>query len=118
MTELAVKPHIKRVQFEGMAKPYIVCAANVFYWEKFPMGYLIVPGPRHFSPIMHDLLDALRVEHQVDGRFWDHHEQGFIDQFGNYYTRAQALQVVKTNGQNFNLRRNGSLDILFSEGLY
>jgi hypothetical protein len=115
---LKVIPHIKRVEFIGMSEAYIVGAANVFYWEKFPMGYLIVPGPRHFSPIMNDILNALRVEYQVEGRFWDHHEQGFIDQHGNYYTRAQALEVVKMNGQNFNARRNGASDILFSEGLY
>jgi hypothetical protein len=119
MTSLIVRPDIIRVEFEGMSKPYIVCAANVFYWDKFPLGYLIVPGPRHFSPIMNDILNALRTEHQVTGRFYDSHKQGFIDQFGNYYTREQALQVVKMNGQNFNLRRNGcDGDELFSEGLY
>lgn len=115
---LRVVPKIKRVEFKGMANPAIVCAANVFYWDKFPSGYLIVPGPRHFSPIMNDILDALRVEHQVDGKFWESHEQGFIDQFGNYYDRESAFKLVQLSGQAFNLERNGCDHELYSEGIY
>lgn len=118
MSNFVVQPDIVRVEFEGMAKPWIVCAANVFYWDKFPLGYLIVPGPRHFSPIMNDVLDAFRVKYQVTGRFWDSHKQGFIDQFGNYYSRTRALELVLLNGQQFNADRNSSNRELFSEGLY
>jgi hypothetical protein len=46
-------------------------------------------------------------------------DQGFIDQWGQFYTRREAMRVVKESGQPFNLERNGSQDEkLFSEGLY
>lgn len=44
--------------------------------------------------------------------------QGFVDQFGNYLTRKQALYIVVENGQEINWDRNGSTTELYSEGLY
>jgi len=45
-------------------------------------------------------------------------EQGFINQFGDFLTREEALTIVQENGQRFNAERNGSTTELFSEGLY
>jgi hypothetical protein len=46
-------------------------------------------------------------------------EQGFIDQFGRFYNRKEAMKAVLENGQPFSLKRNGgSGEELFSEGLY
>lgn len=46
-------------------------------------------------------------------------EQGFIDQWGCFYTRTEAMQAVKASGQPFNIKRNGGNDDeLYSEGLY
>ena len=117
MSALVIRPLIVRMEFDGMAEPDILCAANVYYWAKFPLGYLIIPGPRHGSPIMNDLLDALRVEHQVTGRFYEAHIQGFIDQFGNFYNREQAYKLVQLTGKKFDPERNGSDYELFSEGI-
>lgn len=45
-------------------------------------------------------------------------EQGFINQFGEFRTREEALKIALENGQPFDAKRNGSTNQLFSEGLY
>jgi len=46
-------------------------------------------------------------------------EQGFIDQFGNFYNRNEALKTIHCNNlQIINYDRNGSTVELYSEGLY
>lgn len=46
-------------------------------------------------------------------------EQGFIDQYRQFYTREQAMELVKSNGQPFDFNRNGHQDEeLFSEGVW
>jgi len=44
-------------------------------------------------------------------------EEGFIDQFGDFLTREEAMQIVKENGQPFNKERNGCNKDLYSEGI-
>lgn len=91
------------------AIPHIVCAANRY-------GELIVPGPRHFDSTMHRLIEQLVDTDEVTGADW---ETGFIDQFGRFWSREQAMQIVKDNKQPFDIERNGGNDrVLFSEGLY
>ena len=90
----------------GIKKPQqiVVCAANKF-------GDVILCGARHWDKIMHkqaDMMDLKTV----------HHEQGFINQFGEFLTRIEALEVVKNSGQAFDVERNGSTLELYSEGLY
>lgn len=92
-------------------KPWMVCAAN-----KSPTGF-IATGARHYDGIM---LEQMRLHRDVytggPPLFW---EQGFIDQWDQFYTRSEAMQAVKASGQPFNLERNGGRDDeLFSEGLY
>lgn len=88
------------------AIPHIVCAAC--RWHNF-----IICGPRHWDGVMRHQLVALGFEH---GHDWD---QGFVDQFGRFWSREQAMQIVKDNKQPFDLERNGGNDaVLYSEGLY
>lgn len=83
----------------------VVCAAC-------KQGETIICGARHFDRVMHTQIDKMDVR-------WASAEQGFIDQFGLFLTREDAMQIVKDNGQPFNLERNGGSDIeLYSEGLY
>jgi hypothetical protein len=111
--------------FELQGIPWIVCAANVIFNDGYPKGYLIVPAPRHFSPTMNRLFDAIRNSdefyHGAAKTITTQYRQGaegFIDQYGNFYNRVTALAIVLRNKQPFNLKRNGSSTELYSEGLY
>lgn len=87
-------------------KPWMVCAAC-------KTGPWIVLGARHWDEIMRSQLDEDELRTSFD---WD---QGFIDQWGRFYTREEALVCVKDSGQPFNNERNGGHETqLFSEGLY
>ena len=88
------KSQLKRlsVQKDGKkwspsVKPYIVCAAN-------RLGKVIVCGPRHCDKIMLAMIHRLE-----DHEYWGPSEQGFIDQFGRFYTREEAMQVARQNNQ-------------------
>ena len=56
----------------------------------------IVCGPRHYDSVMRSQID-------MDQEQWDETdgpiEQGFVDQFGNFLTREEALIIAKTNNQ-------------------
>ncbi len=95
--------------------PYIVCAA-------MRQDGFVVTGARHFDVIMRATILALNKS----TKGW---EQGFIDQFGKFYTRKEAWKVADKNGQirrgtgfeSFsNPRKAGIGDdgVLFSENLY
>lgn len=95
----------------GLVKPaeVIVCAANKY-------GDLIVTGARHHDKIMNN---QLRLIKQVyEGISPVNCEQGFINQFGEFRTREEAMQIVLKNGQRFDVDRNGDDKCLYSEGLY
>lgn len=94
------------------AKVIIVCAAN-----QFEDG-LIIAGARHFDNVMHG--NIKRVFNTRDNRADQSSmsEQGFIDQYGRFYSREDAFKIVQENGQPFDLDRNGSHSVLYSEGLY
>lgn len=80
----------------------VVCAANRY-------GDLIVLGVRHHCPIMNRTLDLLGI-----GGFTK--EQGFVDQWGNYMDRKEALEVLKANGRF--IRDDDFSNELYSENLY
>lgn len=82
----------------------VVCAAN-----KFEDGTIIC-GARHWDSIMRCVAECL----PLTGR----EQQGFINQWGVFLDRKEALEVVKNSGQPFDAERNGATDMLFSEGLY
>lgn len=87
-------------------KPVIVCAAN-----RNKDGHIIC-GARHWDKIM---VSQFKQDH-IAGFLW---EQGFIDQFGKFYNRKDAMKVVKESCQPFNADRNGGNgEDLYSEGLY
>lgn len=86
----------------------IICAAM----RQKESGVLIL-GPRHFDRTMHDQLDAVYGTKKPAGTSF---EQGFIDQFGRFYTREAACVVVENNGQELRSQPEGG--ILYSEDLY
>ena len=46
-------------------------------------------------------------------------EQGFIDQFGKFHNREEAMLIALAGGQDIDFKRNGGDSrILYSEGLY
>lgn len=79
----------------------VVCAANRY-------GDLIIPGVRHYDPIMHKLIPKYCA-----GEF----EQGFLDNKGNFLSREEAHSVAKAAGQIIR-RVGGDTNKLFSENLY
>lgn len=91
----------------GIEKPQqiVVCAAI-----RTETG-LVITGARHCDEIMREQAQAAGVSLRSP-------EQGFINQFGEYLTREEAMQAVKDNGQPFDIERNRGDIYLFSEGLY
>lgn len=85
----------------------IVCAA-------LRQGKIIVVGARHFDMLMQQQLGRI-PSYLINTAKW---EQGFVDQFGDFYNRVDALVIVKLSGQPYNEERNGLDSELFSEGLY
>ena len=96
----------------GRVKPqkHIVCAANRF-------GETIIVGARHWDHRMRqqaEMMGGIKFLRSIGQE-----EQGFIDQFGDWHTREDAMRIVHRNGQRFDEERNGgSCSALFSEGLY
>ncbi len=84
--------------------PHIVCAA---------MRYkdILIVGARHYDTVMREQLKAY-FPHGDYPRF----DQGFIDQWGRFYERVEAHQLVTSNGQK--LTTEPLHRILFSENLY
>lgn len=80
---------------------------------------VILCGVRHFDPVMNSQIKAIKESAiEIDGNK-DPYNQGFVDQYGNFLTRKEAMDIVKQNGQPFDYERNGSQDdILYSEGVW
>lgn len=89
---------------------HVVCAAN----REIDTG-LILCGARHWDNVMRVQYKAIYPSNRAKGSDWD---QGFIDQFGTFLTRKEALDIAKQNGQSINMDRNGAEGELYSEGLY
>lgn len=88
----------------------VVCAACRL--EQDGETYLVT-GARHFDKVMNNIIRHLPMKLK-----WVNADQGFINQFGEFLTREEALEVVKNNGQPFDPERNVAKDALFSEGIY
>ena len=86
----------------------IVCAANRLKADP----NVIILGIRHYDKFMRDSI--ARMGKEPHNMYW---EQGFVDQYGKFYNRIDALALAKENSQ---IRRScGSGDRqLFSENLY
>ena len=79
---------------------------------------LIICGARHWDSVMSKVLKTLRAEGSTL-RSYDF-EQGFIDQWGTFLTRKEAMVIAKAAGQDIDIERGcgGSTTTLYSEGLY
>lgn len=98
---------------KGIEKPAtrIVCAATIVIVNE---KEILLVGARHFDSQMRNQMANLGIR----AGEWSKGESGFIDQFGYFHDRKEALKIVLENGQPFDPERNGSDDELFSEGLY
>ena len=94
--------------------PRIVCAAN-----RLNDGRIVV-GARHWDDHMHrQLNDHMRSTGKVSEIILIRgEEQGFIDQFGEFYTRVEAWAIAEREGQI--IWRGPGCDgpDLYSENLY
>lgn len=92
-----------------MSERVVVCAANKY-------GDVMFIGVRHFCAVMRKNMEGSDVPalRRVFGEV-----QGFIDQWGVFMDRREALAVAMAAGQ-VNARRpkTGPVDILFSEDIY
>lgn len=93
----------------------IVCAAL-----RFPELDLIIPGARHYSADIHVLMDRLQAlgvmppkKQQAVGD-----NQGFLDNFGGYWNREDALVIARSAHQLDGKEKCGGERELFSEDLY
>lgn len=90
----------------------IVCAAN-----RLPDGHVIL-GARHWDKFMHQAADA-HLGHmglqEADLECGDA-EQGFIDQWGTFYSRTDAWVIAERAGQI--IRQVSTPGELYSENLY
>lgn len=95
----------------GKALPRIVCAAIMMDDE-------VIVGPRHMDKTMRELI-GMRSE-RSDIRWWQEAIQGFVDQFGDFYTRTEAWKVAEAAGQIFRRCGGDTTDggTLYSENLY
>ena len=87
---------------------FVVCAANQ-YGEHF-----MFIGVRHFCPLMRKNMATSDIKWMRE-KFGEH--QGFIDQWGVFMTREEALAVAEAAGQ-IRFRCGGDGEKLFSENLY
>lgn len=89
-----------------MIEQRVVCAAH-----RNKDGEIIC-GARHFDPVIRS-----QIFSRTDKDTWKGSEQGFIDQFGKFLTRQEALEIALKRGQRIR-RCGGDDDKLFSENLY
>lgn len=94
----------------GIKKPQqvVVCAAC-------KRGELIIAGARHFDKVMRSQLNHIAARtHAIE---W---QEGFINQFGDFLTREEAMKVAIAAGQKIDIMRGcgGDKETLYSEGLY
>lgn len=91
----------------------VVCAAN--YYE-MPNGQepLIICGPRHLDSTMHRVISEIKGIRSAVIQV-----QGFVDQWGVFMNRTEALEVATAAGQIDVRRPKGAPTYkLFSEDLY
>jgi hypothetical protein len=105
----------------GFSLPRVVCAANeIVYLDAAGQRIkLLVAGARHCDRVMGDVTYALQARHGTIPGYQPFvtEDQGFIDQFGIYWTREEAWTIAEYQGQI--VKRMGWLTgRLHSENLY
>lgn len=93
-------------------RQFVVCAACKY-------GDVIIAGARHYDSVMHSQLKAFPEKGEVRMMNRGLVIQGFINQFGEFLSREEAIKIVLGNDQPIDLTRNGHQDReLYSEALY
>ena len=92
-------------------RPHIVCAANKY-------GELIIPSARHHDKVMNRVIAEFGGRKGLLDTHGDDEQQGFIDQYGTFWTREEALEIVTFTNQPVDLTRGYVKGKLFSENLY
>lgn len=92
---------------------YVVCAA-------IRSEDLVITGVRHYCPLMTAVIQKIEesgfAKHKYNFR---KAEQGFVDQFGVFMDRKEALAVAREAGQlNTRTSKTAPEHLLFSEDLY
>lgn len=90
----------------------VVCAAVVLLTDR---GRVVIVGPRHFDPVMQAQIERCTLIPN-SGRSME--EQGFIDQWGVFMSREEALIVAYNAGQLGRRPKGRPFNKLFSEDLY
>lgn len=91
-----------------MIQRRVICAA-----VKYACGTMLV-GPRHFDMVMLDQYRLMFERGKAPSE--DVSTQGFIDQFGIFMDRTEALAIAVAANQVRN--KTNPTDRLFSEDLY
>lgn len=97
----------------------VVCAANKF---TIVGRDIIIPSARHWDRIMCDIADLIgmdKISRENNQKIRESQVQGFIDQFGDFLTREEALRIASHAKQlNRYCHKHPSYDELYSEDLY
>lgn len=88
----------------------IVCAANMY------QGYIVL-GIRHGDVAMRNQIETLHKAGVFVGVPYHDWEQGFVDQFGEFHNREDALKIARAANQ-IHRSCGGDDSWLSSEGLY
>lgn len=108
-------------KLQGWKLPRIVSAANeiIYRDQTGHVRKLVVAGARHCDQVMGEVTKALEVRHgTIPGReVYVDEDQGFIDNFGNYWTRQEAWTIAEFHNQ-ITERMGWLTGRLHSENLY
>lgn len=101
----------------------VVCAANVYWHEGLKDGRLMVIGVRHSCPTMNKfirdyILGTPQEVYYREARRLGNSEQGFIDNWGTFMSRKEALMTALVANQTIYWDRAHCDDELYSEMLY
>lgn len=100
---------------ETYAQRVIVCAANKYILTTGEE--LVVPCVRHANPVLSQQIKVLMDAGLLEKGWCLPDDQGFIDQYYNWWSREDAYIIAEAANQ-INHERNGHHRDLFSEGLY
>lgn len=96
-------------------KRRVVCAANQYHIiTRVGVGTVVITGVRHYCPLMIQNMKFWKSQIVKSSEI-----QGFVDQFGVFMDRFEALEVATNAGQiNVVRPKTSPNDRLFSEDLY
>lgn len=97
------------------AQRVIVCAANKY--ELSDGKEIVIPCVRHSDSTLRDQVWLLIEAGVLDKPNCSPKNQGFIDQYNNWWSREDAYIIAEAANQ-IDHDRNGHHRDLFSEGLY